>query len=253
MPPVNRRRPSPVKRRPAVAGTRASGADRQNASEQDSASDQPIRASDQQRSRKDAVQRRSGARRLPAWPKGRAAADSALPDKASPRSRVVPVSLAIALLMLVAAVFLSVVSLVHARGSDDTATSANVALVNAPDTQQVGAATIDVLQKAYSYNYATIDADFVGAEAAMTPEMVNEHRANFDNIRKVAVQSKTAVKATGISDAVRLLEGDRAEVIAFVVVTGDNGGTALQPSGYRFTASMLRNNGKWLLSALTES
>jgi hypothetical protein len=52
---------------------------------------------------------------------------------------------------------------------------------------------------------------------------------------------------------VRLLDGDRAEAIAFVTVAGDNDGTALQTAGYRFTADLLRVDGQWKLSGLTES
>lgn len=239
MPPVNRKSPSPVRRRPAVAGIRTPGADRNTTILADPVAE-PVEP---------APRRRAGIRR---WRRRDNTASG--PAATGPRSRLLPVALAVAALMVLAAVVLTTVSFVHARGPDASAASrSNVALVDAPATQQVAAAATNVLQTAYSYTYTTIDANLDAAVALMTPEMGAKHRASFDTIRKAVTDAKTTTKASVVSDAVRLLSGDRAEVIAFVVVNGDNGGKTLQPSGYRFTASMLRVNDKWLLSDLTES
>jgi len=272
MPPVNRKSPSPVRRRPAVAGVRTPGADRdtrvdtkadydsasapQDSAPQDSAS-QDAAGSDAAGS---GSARRGSALSLLKRP---ARAESAVRPPSgegrgsgaggSRRSPLLPISLGLAALLLVAAVVLAAVAWSHASTPANSAASSNVALIDAPATQQAGAAAVDILQKAYSYTYTTIDANLDAAVAVMTPEMGAKHRANFDTIRKTVTNAKTTTKASVIADGVRLLSGDRAEVLAFVVVTGDNGGTALQPSGYRFTASMLRVNGKWLLSDLTES
>lgn len=249
MPPVNRKntpspgkRPSPAKRRPLVAGTRTPGADRD------------VRAV------ADPVEKPTEAKSQPTSPAGPPSAgvvdagEEAAEPLREPRSRLLLVAFSGALVMLVAAVALTAVSWVHSRNPKEVSGStANVALINAPETQQVGAAALDILQKAYSYSYTTIDTNLDDAVAVMTPEMGTQHRSNFGTIRKTVTEAKTTTKATVVSDAVKLLDGDRAEVIAFVVVTGDNGGTALQPSGYRFTASLLRSNGKWLLSGLTEA
>lgn len=258
MPPVSRKnspspskRPSPGKRRTAVAGTRLPGADRNNRTSGPSLIKAP-------------PLNEPGEGGQPTEPTtADEAADATQLDILKPdahevtrprRSRLLVAALAVSALMLVAAVVLSVLSFVHARTPEEAAGSTtNVALLDAPATQQVGAAAVDILQKAYSYSYTTIDQNLDEAVAVMTPEMGMQHRANFGTIRKTVTQAKTTTKATVVSDAVRLLDGDRAEVIAFVVVTGDNGGTALQPSGYRFTASLLRTDGKWLLSGLTES
>lgn len=258
MPPVSRKnspspnkRPSPGKRRTVVAGTRTPGTDRDNRTAGPSLVKEPslIEPSEDGQPTELATADK--------------AADALEPDILEPdgheiarprSSRYLVAALAVSALMLVAAVVLSVLSFVHARTPEEAAGStANVALLDAPATQQVGAAAVDILQKAYSYSYTTIDQNLDEAVAVMTPEMGMQHRTNFGTIRKTVTQAKTTTKATVVSDAVRLLDGDRAEVIAFVVVTGDNGGTALQPSGYRFTASLLRTDGKWLLSGLTES
>lgn len=233
MPPVNRKSPSPVRRRPVIAGARTAGTDRATAT-----MPRPEPAPTPAARAKQAGPPQESAIRKPA--------------AGTPRLRAV--AFILAALVVVVAVALSAVSLLHAeRSGNDADVASNVALLDAPATQEAGAAAVDILQKAYSYKYTTIDADFAGAMAMMTPEMLGQYRPLVDKIRDAATQAKTTTKATVVSDAVRLLDGDRAEVIAFVVVTGDNAGTALTPSGYRFTANLLRDNGKWLLSGLTES
>ncbi|WP_127783998.1 hypothetical protein [Rhodococcus sp. X156] len=159
---------------------------------------------------------------------------------------------ALVALMLVAAVVLAVTSVIH-NSSGDGGDTANTALVDQPATQEVNAAAANVLKTAYTYSHTTLDADFDAAVKLMTPEMANQYNSNRDNIRKVATQAKTTTSATVVSNGVRLLSGDRAEVIAFVVINADNNGQALQASGYRFTANLLRDNGQWLLSGLTEA
>ncbi len=253
MPPMNRKRPSPTKRRPAVAGVRTPGADRDTGSSEDTEySATPARPSPGRSGSAVSLLKRPSPAESPVQrqrPKDVDRADA----KRSRRFPLLPVSLGLAALMLVAAVVLAAVSFAHASKPVDSAASSNVAQIDAPATQQAGAAAVDILQKAYSYTYTTIDANLDAAVAVMTPEMGAKHRANFDTIRKTVTSAKTTTKAAVVADGVRLLSGDRAEVLAFVVVTGDNGGTALQPSGYRFTVSLLRDNGKWLLSDLTES
>jgi len=287
MPPVNRKSPSPVRRRPAVAGVRTPGADRDTrvdtkadydsaSAPQDSAS-QDAAGSDAAGSDaagsdaagsdaagsdaagsdaagsdaagsdaagSDAAEggsaRRGSALSLLKRP---ARAESAVRPPSgedrgsgaggSRRAPLLPISLGLAALLLVAAVVLAAVAWSHASTPANSAASSNAALIDAPATQQAGAAAVDILQKAYSYTYTTIDANLDAAVAVMKPEMGAKHRANFDTIRKTVTNAKTTTKASVIADGVRLLSGDRAEVLAFVVVTGDNGGTAFQPSGYR--------------------
>lgn len=254
MPPVNRRSPSPVRRRSAVAGSRTPGADREARLRVDPEREPaPVEVG--------AARRGKGVSLLKRLSPAESRTDAQamehhvqrLERADRPRSPLLLALLGLASLLVIAAVVVSAVSWVHASQPAKSTASSNVALVDAPATQEAAAAAVDILQKAYSYTYTTIDANLNAAVAVMTPEMGAKHRANFDTIRKAVTEAKTTTKASVVSDGVRLLSGDRAEVLAFVVVTGDNGGTALQPSGYRFTASLLRVDGKWLLSDLTES
>ena len=258
MPPMKRKRPSPVKRRATIAGARTPGADRVT----ESGSEAEIELGTAELGTAEPSSTRLGsAVALLKRPLSTKPSTPAQPDDADRpgsvslrRPRLVPIMLGLAALLLVVAVILAAAAFFgHTNQAGDGAGSANAAQIDAPATQQAGAATVDVLQKAYSYTYTTIDADLNAAVAVMTPEMGAKHKTNFDTIRKTVTNAKTTTKATVVSDAVRLLSGDRAEVLAFVVVTGDNGGTALQPSGYRFTASFLKVDGKWLLSDLTEA
>ena len=260
MPPIKRKRPSPVKRRATIAGARTPGTDRVTDAGADAEVDLGLDGEAKLAQTESSAPAWSSAVALLKRPRSTKPSTQTQPEDPDRtdavglrRPRLLPILLGLAALLLVVAVVLAALSFVHTNQAGDSAASSNAAQIDAPATQQVGAATVDVLQKAYSYTYTTIDADLNAAVAVMTPEMGAKHRANFDTIRKTVTNAKTTTKATVVSDAVRLLSGDRAEVLAFVVVTGDNGGTALQPSGYRFTASLLKVDGKWLLSDLTEA
>ncbi len=147
MPPVNRKSPSPVpRRRPVVAGTRTSGSDRTADSGTDTVT---LAVPPAEAKRPKAVFRRRHraediARLDSVDPAPRPTDEAAAPS----RSRLLPIALGIAALLLIAAAVLSTVSFVHARGPGTSSSSAaNAALVDAPATQQVGAATVDVLQR----------------------------------------------------------------------------------------------------------
>lgn len=215
---------------------------------------------------------RGGARadRTGASTTARATLDAAAPDRATDgttgddatapaassaprRSRPVTAALALAGVLLVAALVVGGVALVSDGGTTQDAPTANVALVDPAATAEASAATVTILQTAYSYTWSSIDADLDNAVALMTPEMATQHRASFASIRQVVTDSQTTTQATVVQNGVKLLDGDRAEVIAFVTVGGDNAGTALQTAGYRFTANLLRVDGRWLLSGLQES
>lgn len=181
-------------------------------------------------------------------------ATPAAPAATGRRGRPVRALLALAAVLVVGALVVGVLALVRAgqASSGDVPTS-NVALIDDAATAEASAATVTILQTAYSYSWTTVDADLAAAVALMTPEMAAQHRASFDSIRQTVTDSKTTTKATVVANGVRLLDGDRAEAIAFVTVAGDNDGTALQTAGYRFTANLLRVDGSWQLSGLAES
>ena len=122
-----------------------------------------------------------------------------------------------------------------------------------PRRSEVTAAAVNAVQKTYSYTFATIGSDLTAATDLMTPDMASKHQANIATIKDAVTQAKTTSKAQVTADGVRTLQGDRADVVAFVVVTSDNGGTALAPVPLRFTAQMQRVDGTWKLSGLVPS
>jgi Mce-associated membrane protein len=158
-----------------------------------------------------------------------------------------------AAVMAVLAVVLGAFAVVAAvePGSGTAASSQNTALVDTAATDEVAAAAVDVLQKTYSYSYSTIDADLTAATDLMTPDMAAKIAATRATTVSAVTQAKTTSKAQVTADGVKLLQGDRAEVVAFVVVTSDNAGTALAPVPLRFTAQLQRVDGAWKLSDLT--
>ena len=163
------------------------------------------------------------------------------------RSRLVAAALVLALLLGAFAVVAAF------EPGVDKASSTNTALVDTAATDEVGAAAVQAVQKTYSYTFGTIDADVAAATALMTPDMAAQHAKNIATIKDAVTQAKTTSKAQVTADGVRTLQGDRAEVVAFVVVTSDNGGTALAPVPLRFTAQMQKVDGAWKLSGLVPS
>jgi len=156
--------------------------------------------------------------------------------------------------LLAAAVLLAVFAVVASRepGVDRTGRD-NAALVDVAATDQAAAAAVEAVQRTYSYSFATIDQDLAAATALMTPAMAAEHEKNIATIKDAVAQAKTTSKAQVTANAVRTLQGDRAEVVAFVMVTSDNGGTALAPVSLRFTAQLQKVDGAWKLAQLTPS
>jgi len=152
--------------------------------------------------------------------------------------------------LLAAAVLLAVFAVVASRepGVDRTGRD-NAALVDVAATDQA----VEAVQRTYSYSFATIDQDLAAATVLMTPAMAAEHEKNIATIKDAVAQAKTTNKAQVTANAVRTLQGDRAEVVAFVMVTSDNGGTALAPVSLRFTAQLQKVDGAWKLAQLTPS
>ncbi len=162
--------------------------------------------------------------------------------------------LPVAAVLLTLAVLLGAVAVVASFKPGVTATTGgNTAFVDTAATSEVAAAAINAVQKTYSYTFTTIGSDLTAATALMTPDMASKHQANIATIKDAVTQAKTTSKAQVTADGVRTLQGDRAEVVAFVVVTSDNGGTALAPVPLRFTAQMQRVDGTWKLSGLVPS
>jgi len=161
--------------------------------------------------------------------------------------RMLVVSLAMAVLLAVFAVVASGEPGVDRTGRD------NAALVDVAATDQAAAAAVEAVQRTYSYSFATIDQDLAAATALMTPAMAAEHEKNIATIKDAVAQAKTTSKAQVTANAVRTLQGDRAEVVAFVMVTSDNAGTALAPVSLRFTAQLQKVDGTWKLAQLTPS
>ena len=158
-----------------------------------------------------------------------------------------------AVVVLALAVLLGAFAVVASFKPGTATTADNTAFVDTAATGEVAAAAINAVQKTYSYSFSTIGSDLTAATDLMTPDMASKHQANIATIKDAVTQAKTTSKAQVTADGVRTLQGDRAEVVAFVVVTSDNGGTALAPVPLRFTAQMQRVGGTWKLSGLVPS
>ena len=162
--------------------------------------------------------------------------------------------LPVAAVLLTLAVLLGAVAVIASfKPGVSATTGGNTAFVDAAATSEVTAAAINAVQKTYSYTFTTISSDLTAATDLMTPDMASKHQANIATIKDAVTQAKTTSKAQVTANGVRTLQGDRAEVVAFVVVTSDNGGTALAPVPLRFTAQMQRVEGTWKLSGLVPS
>lgn len=124
------------------------------------------------------------------------------------------------LVALVAVVVIAVGLGAWFRGeANQLATSAaanNVALVDAGATAQVSAQIREAVQRVYSYDFARLDDNERAANEVVTGPFVDSFHQQFARVRDQAPGQQAVVVATVPALAVKMLDGDRAIVVAFL-------------------------------------
>ncbi|WP_068277974.1 hypothetical protein [Aldersonia kunmingensis] len=252
--PPNRRvnQPGPVRRRPKIAGTGRSIAPRTPAESAESVAEPQAVTSEVEPQPAEAPQVEApvaAKQTEPAFAEPQAEDESvpvepAVEAEKRPRN---PLQLAAAL-FVVALVLIGIGSVI-AKVALDSAIS-NQAFVDNAATDEVKAAAENALTTITAYKFDDMDA-----WADRSREVLNEDmRADFDKTvdvtKSAAQQSKTSTEAKVDPTGVTLLDGDQAEVLAFLTVSVTNNGVAQGSSSGPEVARMTKVDGKWVLSEI---
>lgn len=110
----------------------------------------------------------------------------------------------------------------------------------------------EVIRPVLSYDYRTLDEDLAEAVAHMTDGYAEQHRGLFEEVRKEATRQRIVVSASVAGTAVAQVaeDGDLAKVVVFVDQDVRKAGA--EPVVLRMwaTATLVREDGEWLLDDL---
>ncbi|CRK52665.1 conserved hypothetical protein [Rhodococcus sp. RD6.2] len=128
----------------------------------------------------------------------------------------------------------------------------NRAWVDQAETMEVTAAARDAIQTLYTYGWETVEEDFDNARAVLTDSM----RTQFDQTAQVTqdavTQTKTQTNAQVTDIGVKLLDGDRAELVASMNVSASNDGVEQGSAAGPLSVTMTRVGDTWLLSEIRD-
>ncbi|MGW6694082.1 hypothetical protein ACWF62_09915 [Rhodococcus sp. NPDC054953] len=132
------------------------------------------------------------------------------------------------------------------------ATLANRAWVDTAETTRVSAAARDAIQTLYTYKFDTVDQDFDNARAVLTDDMRTQFDETAQVTRDAVTQTKTATNAQVTDIGVKLLDDDRAELVASMNVSASNDGVEQGSAEGPLSVTMARVDGTWLLSDIRD-
>jgi Mce-associated membrane protein len=171
-------------------------------------------------------------------------------EVATPPRRVTGVA---TLVGLVAALVIALGLAFWFRGEVDqlvgTAAASNDALVDAGTTAQVSEQVTEAVQRVFSYDYARLDDNERAATEVITGPFVGKFREDFARVREMAATQQAVVVATVPALAVKVLDDDRAIVLAFIDQEARQSAQAqplLAPARLSITAQ--RVDGSWKIA-----
>ncbi|WP_072804564.1 hypothetical protein [Rhodococcoides yunnanense] len=129
----------------------------------------------------------------------------------------------------------------------------NTAWVDQGATSEVTREAEDALTALYTYSDATVDQDFDKARAYLNPEMLAEFDRVADTTKSAVQQTQTATQADISDIGVTRLESDKAELVAVLNVSATQGGVAQGNAEGPIVVNMEKTDGKWILSAISDS
>lgn len=129
----------------------------------------------------------------------------------------------------------------------------NETWVNQGLTAEVTAAAKNAVETLYAYNFETIDEDFDRTRSLLTPEMVEEFNKTADTTKSAAVQTSTKLEAMVTDIGIMDLQQDEASVLAYINVSATGDGIAQGSVGGPIQVTMVRRDGNWLLSYISDS
>jgi Mce-associated membrane protein len=173
--------------------------------------------------------------------------ESTVDDK--PRRRLLLLVLLVVAALLAAGGGVLLITAQHARSS---AAAANRALVDPAATAEVSAAVSTALNKIFSYSYDKTQVTEQAAADVLRGGALDTYRKLFDQVRTLAPQQKLVLTTRVVNIAVAYLNGDRAQVLAFLdqsATRADTNSTSAAAAQLSVTAK--REGNKWVITDLT--
>jgi Mce-associated membrane protein len=137
----------------------------------------------------------------------------------------------------------------EAKALDDSAVISNRALLDIGATAQLTGQVREGVERVFSYDFARLDDNERAAKAMITGPFARDYPRQFSRVRELAPGQQAVVVATVPALAVKVLDGDRAIVVAFIDQQASRAGQAaplLAAGRLRITAQ--RVNGSWKLA-----
>lgn len=129
---------------------------------------------------------------------------------------------------------------------------ANTAYVDIGGTAEVSDAARSALNTLYTYSPDTIDAYPDQARKVLTENMRGEFDKTIDPTVAAVKQGGTATTVQVTDVGVKVLEGDRAELITNVTVSAESNGVAQDSASGPLIVRMEKVGGVWLLSDIAD-
>jgi Mce-associated membrane protein len=128
----------------------------------------------------------------------------------------------------------------------------NRALVDSATTSEVVGQVTTAVQTVFSYDFNNMDKTATAAKDMLVGNATKQYQQLYDQVRVQAPQQKLVVTMTVKSVGVKLLQGDKADVLVFadqtVLHTDTN---QSQVGAAQFTVTVQRANGHWRLADFT--
>ena len=127
----------------------------------------------------------------------------------------------------------------------------NDALVDVAATAQVVRHVNAALEAVYSYDFARLDENERTARELITEDFSDDYQMLFDEVRQLAPDQPAVVSAVVANSAVKVLDGDRAIVVAFIDQQATRGVDSEQlavPARLAVTAE--RVDDRWKIAAI---
>jgi Mce-associated membrane protein len=158
-------------------------------------------------------------------------------------------------LLLAAAVLLSGAGaglLLAGQHARSTASATNRALVDAAATAEVSASVTNSLNRVFSYSYDKTAVTEQTASEVLRGGALDTYRALFSQVRTLAPAQKLVLTSRVVNIAVGYLDGDRAQVLAFLDQSATRGDTnATSAAAAQLSVTVKREGNKWVITDLT--
>ncbi|WP_223198549.1 hypothetical protein [Solihabitans fulvus] len=168
-----------------------------------------------------------------------------------PRPTRRPRLVTLAALLLPAVLFAGLAVWFHGEAEHLTSNSGqNGALVDTARTSEVTGQVKDAMEKAFSYNFADTASTEKAAKDLLTGAAVDQYNKLFEQVKKLAPEQKLVVSVRVVSSGVRLLNGDRAELLVFLDQTSTRTSDNQSSVGATMASVTAQRTDRWRISDL---